>query len=277
MSKQYVPTIKKSPTRPDHKFCTKCDIEKPFAEFKPLKGGRYGLHSWCVPCLGFYHVSRYVPSVRQKRPVKPRPIIQIGDIHVCKKCMLPKPFTAEFFPNSKSDRLGLAYRCRECVSRYARERNKLHPRRGRGQQYDPVKRKIWRDRMKSDPVFKLKRNINRLISQGLRAKGHKKSSRTAAVLGCSFEEFKRHLESQSGMSWENYGKGKDKWNVDHHYPQSAAKTEEEVIKLNHYTNLRPMWEPENMSKHASLPESWNPLKELDDHVTRKYDKEKNNV
>jgi hypothetical protein len=34
---------------------------------------------------------------------------------------------------------------------------------------------------------------------------------------------------------ENYG-----WDLDHIIPLSSAKTEGEVIKLNHYTNIQPL-------------------------------------
>jgi hypothetical protein len=46
------------------------------------------------------------------------------------------------------------------------------------------------------------------------------------------------------MTWENYGK----WHLDHKTPISWAKTEKEVIELNHYTNFQPMWAIENLSK-----------------------------
>mgnify|MGYP003672055855 FL=1 len=59
---------------------------------------------------------------------------------------------------------------------------------------------------------------------------------------------KLHIESQfkSEMSWDNYGK----WEIDHKQPLASAKTPEEVLKLNHYTNLQPMWALENRIKGA---------------------------
>ena len=53
------------------------------------------------------------------------------------------------------------------------------------------------------------------------------------------------------MDWSNHGK----WHIDHKIPISWAKTEEEIIKLSHYTNLQPMWAEENIKKknyYASL-------------------------
>jgi len=46
------------------------------------------------------------------------------------------------------------------------------------------------------------------------------------------------------MNWQNYGKYNGQlsfgWDIDHVVPVSSAKTEEEVLKLNHYFNLRPL-------------------------------------
>jgi hypothetical protein len=46
------------------------------------------------------------------------------------------------------------------------------------------------------------------------------------------------------MSWENYGKYNGDfnygWDIDHKIPLSSVNTEDEIIKLNHYTNLQPL-------------------------------------
>ena len=47
------------------------------------------------------------------------------------------------------------------------------------------------------------------------------------------------------MTYDNYGiYEKDKynvgWDIDHIIPICSATSEEEVIKLNHYTNLQPL-------------------------------------
>jgi hypothetical protein len=46
------------------------------------------------------------------------------------------------------------------------------------------------------------------------------------------------------MTWDNYGKynGSEKfgWDVDHIIPKSSATTEEELLKLNHFSNLQPL-------------------------------------
>ncbi len=69
---------------------------------------------------------------------------------------------------------------------------------------------------------------------------------TEMFIGCSFAELKIHVERQftKGMTWEN----RDQWHIDHIIPLSTAKTEEDVIRLNHYTNLRPLWAKDNLAK-----------------------------
>ena len=48
------------------------------------------------------------------------------------------------------------------------------------------------------------------------------------------------------MSWENHGE----WHIDHKKPLASAKTEEELKKLCHYTNLQPLWALDNIRKGA---------------------------
>lgn len=54
------------------------------------------------------------------------------------------------------------------------------------------------------------------------------------------------------MDFNNHGSTADCWQIDHKIPISSAKTEEEIIKLSHYTNLQPMWWEENNKKSNKL-------------------------
>lgn len=104
------------------------------------------------------------------------------------------------------------------------------------------------DRVKTDLLFKLGRNIRVLIRCSFKNKNLKKNTKTENILGCSISEFKKHIELQflNGMSWEN----RKLWHIDHIIPIVLAKNEEQLIKLNHYTNLRPLWAKDNLVKSA---------------------------
>jgi len=94
-------------------------------------------------------------------------------------------------------------------------------------------------RRKEDPIFMLKYSINRTIRNSLKCKGLSKNKRSKDILGCSIEFFKSYIESMfiDDMSWNNYGTN---WDIDHKIPLATAITEEDVIRLNHYTNLQPL-------------------------------------
>ena len=106
-----------------------------------------------------------------------------------------------------------------------------------------------KERKATEPLFKLKTNIRSLIRETINSKGYKKATKSVSILGCTFEQFKLHLESkfEDWMTWDNYGNPKDgifelnkTWDIDHIVPINKALTEEDVVRLNHYTNLQPL-------------------------------------
>jgi hypothetical protein len=104
-----------------------------------------------------------------------------------------------------------------------------------------------KQRRSSDPLFKLSSNVRTAIHHSLKNKGYSKASSSKNILGCTWEEFKQHIESQfePWMTWENRG-GKVAsgpnvtWDLDHIIPISSAVNEEDIIRLNHYTNFQPL-------------------------------------
>jgi hypothetical protein len=111
------------------------------------------------------------------------------------------------------------------------------------------KRKI---QLLKDPFYRFGHNVGTLIRKTLRQGGFSKNSRSHEILGCSFEFFKAYIEQRflPGMSWEN----RSEWHLDHIIPVSSAKTEKQLLKLNHYTNLRPLWAKDNLSKKNRVNE-----------------------
>lgn len=105
-----------------------------------------------------------------------------------------------------------------------------------------------------NPLFKLAKNLRRRLNKTLKVKFWTKHNTFSEYLGCPREFLITYLESkfQEGMTWDNYGYGEKFWNVDHRIPLSSANSEEELYKLCHYTNLQPMWQPENLSKQDKI-------------------------
>jgi hypothetical protein len=100
-------------------------------------------------------------------------------------------------------------------------------------------------RKKTDPLFKILTNCRSKINKIL---GLKKNNHSFKIIGCTPKELKEHLERQFviGMSWDNYGLFG--WHIDHIIPLSSAKSEEELYKLCHYSNLQPLWAKDNLVK-----------------------------
>jgi hypothetical protein len=48
------------------------------------------------------------------------------------------------------------------------------------------------------------------------------------------------------MTWENHGE----WHLDHIKSLASSKTEQELYKRCHYTNLQPLWAIDNIKKGA---------------------------
>lgn len=110
-------------------------------------------------------------------------------------------------------------------------------------------RKYFKIRKQLDPVFKFRCTARAVIARAfssIEKKIFKKNLKTEQLLGCTIPELYEHLVKQfkPGMTLENHGK----WHVDHTIPLALAKTQEEVEKLCHYTNLQPLWAKENLSK-----------------------------
>lgn len=95
--------------------------------------------------------------------------------------------------------------------------------------------------------------MRKRLSAYFRAISVNKSTRTKEMIGLDLAGFKSHIESkfQEGMTWENYGQ----WHVDHIKPISLARNEQDIVELNHYTNLQPLWASENIKKSNKYEEA----------------------
>jgi hypothetical protein len=109
----------------------------------------------------------------------------------------------------------------------------------------------WQKRKKEeDPIYAMSMRLRIRTCNAFRNNGFKKASPTEKMLGCSFKQFTKHIEKQflDGMNWQNRGK----WHIDHIIPMSCATTIEGLEKLSHYSNLRPLWAKDNLSKSDNL-------------------------
>ena len=180
------------------------------------------------------------------------------------------------FHKNKKSIDGFSNRCKSCTKEYDKiyyEKNNKKIKERKKTYYSEninlikLKDKIYRDKNKkilqskkalweknkinTDKFYYLKSKIKNSIRESLKGHGYTKKSRSNEILGCDYETLKKHLESKfiDGMSWEN----RNEWHIDHIIPVSSAKNENEMILLNHYLNLQPLWANENLSKGCKMP------------------------
>ena len=103
-----------------------------------------------------------------------------------------------------------------------------------------------KNRKKYDNLFRISCSVKNMIYNSLKRKGYSKRSNTYLILGCTYEFLMGYIEGkfEEWMTWENYGLYNGElnygWDIDHIIPLSSALSEEDVIKLNHYSNLQPL-------------------------------------
>ena len=105
-----------------------------------------------------------------------------------------------------------------------------------------------KQRKKNDKIFYLTINMRKSILNSFQRKGYNKNNKTEKIIGLNKDEFVRHLLktfiSNYGYEWD----GKEPVHIDHIIPLATAKTEDEVIKLCHYTNLQLLKAKDNLEK-----------------------------
>ena len=110
-----------------------------------------------------------------------------------------------------------------------------------------------KERLQTDPEFKIKKLCTVRIHKMLNRAGLTKTERTDVYVGCTPKELKQHLESQfrPGMTWNNLGTYG--WNIDHKTPAATLKLSDEEQKKQacNYRNLQPLWWYENNRKRAN--------------------------
>ena len=112
----------------------------------------------------------------------------------------------------------------------------------------------WRRKYYNNPIFRLECKLRTRIAESIKnnktATSRRYRAKLETFLGCTLEEAKAHIEKQwsPGMSWVNYThKG---WHIDHIKPVNTFDFTdiEQQKKCFHYTNLRPLWATDNLSR-----------------------------
>lgn len=211
------------------KNCITCNQQKPFESFYKGKQNKDGFRSSCKDCIKKYQEDNREAKIEYLKQYKKlnKDILSIKN--------------KEYRERNK-DRI-----------KKWEEENKSYFKKYRQENKDKVRNYINK-RNKKEPVFRFKNNVRRLILHSFkRGKNNfKKTDKTEQILGCTIVFFMSYisLKFEKRMNFNNHGE----WHLDHIIPLATAKTEDDVIKLNHYTNFQPLWAKDNFSKRDKIIE-----------------------
>jgi len=224
------------------KVCSKCKTKSTLNNFSKDNNIKCGYSSWCKSCQNNKEKKeKERQKRREKNPeyydfIDERKILLKKGKCRCIKCKIIKPITD--YSNSKYK----SY-CIKCTMERDKER-RVEKLLNLDSEYFIKKEGYRKTKVSLD---KLNKRIWKYIRNSIKRKeGYNNNSIVYSVLGCTYEEFKLHIESQweEWMNWDNYGKynGEERygWDFDHIIPKSIGKCEEDIIRLNHHSNIQPL-------------------------------------
>ena len=253
------------------KICTRCKETKSFNAFTKDKNSKDGFARYCKPCRKMMKHESYLRNreshlakckeYRDNNPekvsdTKKRCYYAKKEQYAANKkayyqknreSILEKSAKYRVANKEKIRTRNLAYKAanREMLSKKQVE----YQRRVADKRREYIKKYV-KERRQTDKLYALRTNIRSRFKFELAKRGESKWIKVNGYLGCSWLELQEYLKSQftDGMSWGNYGN----WHVDHIIPLAIAENRDELIKLCHHTNLRPLWASDNISKGAKI-------------------------
>lgn len=253
------------------KVCVKCGVEKPLTEFY-VDSSTGKIINTCKLCKRSYNKSHYednkeyisVKSKEYREANKERLDAYHADYRK-KNAEKRREYSRQYHYDhidevkvkSRIYRQTHKEEIRERDKKYAathREQIRETSRKYRAEHREEVARyhiNYRRERCKVDPLFKLDIQIRAMIRYSFKRRGYKKNSRTYKIVGCDFDTLNEHLRK----TWlYNYGTeyNGEPYHIDHIIPLATAKTEKDVERLCHYTNLQLLKPQDNLIKKDKL-------------------------
>ena len=210
------------------KKCSKCGVEKELCEFHKQSSNKTGYRASCKNCRKTEKEKNKLYKEKNKEKIRIN-----NNIWLKNNLDYMKKYQKEY---NLKNREKLNLKLKKWKEKN-REKNLEKVNKKKKEKYD------------NNLEYKLKHLLRSRINKILKFKRNKSS---IEVLGCTIDDFIKYMGSKflEGMSWDNYGYYG--WHIDHIIPLSSGKTEEEILKLCHYTNLQPLWAKQNLKKSNKI-------------------------
>jgi hypothetical protein len=212
------------------KQCRKCGQIKDTLEFHADKTKKDGFNSWCKLCRG-----------SKKKFIKPAGM---------KKCNIcGKIKSVDDFHKNITCKDGFHGCCKDCKKQ--RDKERKEKRKETIKKQEAVYYKTRKQLRKINVNYRLRHRLSNRLAKIF---NYKDIYKVNEIIGCTVAELKNHLESQflPGMTWKNYGFYG--WHIDHIRPCSSYNLSDinQVKKCFHFSNLRPLWWQDNLSKGSQF-------------------------
>lgn len=274
------------------KICRRCGIEKNVSEFYKKDSNTDGYRSYCKLCDHELNAQqRYLKNCQNAEYIKQKELEKLNEELLKdnkKKCSICHEIKSleDFYYRKDNNK----YRneCKVCFNKLNAEKNKIyrdthkehyseyHKEYRKNNRDDLIKkqkdynkshfkerrqyrlnhlediRQYYHTRKETDLLYKFIIQSRNCIRESIKRKGYTKKSKTFDIVGCDFDTLMKHLnetfKKNYGYDWD----GQEAVHIDHIIPLATANSEEEVLKLCHYTNLQLLKAQDNLEKHDKL-------------------------
>ena len=218
------------------KKCSKCQKIKELEEFHNLKSNADGKKCTCKQCIKKdtreYYLNNKEAIISKKDKEKEKE--KSSKFYKENKIEILKKMSESYFSNSdKFNERGREYYEKNKSNILERQKNQK------------------REKRRLNPKMRTIDNLRRRTNSAIKEKGWTKNSRTREILGIDYCGLISYIESKltKGMTMDRLGR---EIHIDHIIPLDSATTEEELVKLCHYTNLQPLWAKDNLTKSNKI-------------------------
>ena len=238
------------------KKCTKCGEVKSLDEFSNAKKGKHGKHARCKSCFKLYYQDN-------KEKYKQSNIIWQENNREYRKNI-----SKEYYKKNKE----YIRKQHQKWNENNKEKRKIYDQKNkhiRQKYYKENKERIikktgeyTKERIKTDPLFKLTCSIRTNIGNSLIKSGYTKKAKSYNILKCEYDFFMNWL---NGLASNGHTYGIGELHLDHVIPISLAETEDEAILLSHYSNYQLLSADENLAKSNRYVNPTNLKRVLEHH------------
>ena len=224
------------------KVCSKCHIEKSVNDFHKSKQSLDGFRPDCKDCFSD-NSKRYYEE--NKQSINNKSKIYILN-HLNKIIEYKKQYYEENKQKIKKKHSTYYQENKKTIKSKVKEYQKNNR--------DDINKRI-RERKKTDLLFKFTKNIRQLISISLQRRGYSKSSHTYEILGISYVECLSYLFENAKLRYPNFKEQdflkENSYQIHHKAFLQTAKTEQDIIRLNHFSNLELLTIEDHKKIHSS--------------------------